>query len=148
MSYSSIIWIDDYGYTTHGSLYIILKGKEQVPDDVVDVLVLMIYEELLTNRLEYKKRNVVTWPLALAMQKMQSVENQAAYIMEDMLYGHKQVELILMPVILNGYYHLLILENPSQNYLHYSSLMLETYDADAEAMVSHSNTRSYLLLTS
>lgn len=67
MLYSFIIWRDNYRYTTNANLYVLLEGKEQVPNDVIDVLIPMIHEELLTNPLEYKKRFVVMRPLALAM---------------------------------------------------------------------------------
>lgn len=72
------------------TLYVFLKGKEHVPNDVLNVLILMIHEELLTNPLAYKKRAVVMWLLPLAMQKMQSATDQVVYMMEDVLYGHKQ----------------------------------------------------------
>lgn len=62
MSYIYVILRDYNGYTTRDNLYIILERKEQVVDDVVDVIILMIHEELLTNPLTYKKYVVVTQP--------------------------------------------------------------------------------------
>lgn len=59
--------------------------------------------------------------------------------MEDVIYGHKQAELILMHIVLNGHYHLVTLDIPNQKYMHYSSLMSLVYDADAIAMVSNSS---------
>lgn len=35
MAYNPVVWRDDCGYMTRDSLYILLEGKEQVPDDVV-----------------------------------------------------------------------------------------------------------------
>lgn len=70
MSCSSVIWRDDYGYMTLDILYILLEGKEQVPNDVVDVLALMMWGDLLMNPLAYKSLSIVTHPLALAMQEL------------------------------------------------------------------------------
>lgn len=52
---------------TRDNLYILLEGKEQVPHDVVDVLILLIHKELLINPLVYKKNVIVMWPLVHAM---------------------------------------------------------------------------------
>lgn len=62
MSYIYIILRDYNGYTTRDNLYFILERKEQFLDDVVDVIILMIHEELLTNPLTYNKYAVVTQP--------------------------------------------------------------------------------------
>lgn len=56
---------------TRDHLYILLKGKEQVPDDVIEILVLMIYEKLLSNLLAYKMQTIIILPLALVIQKLQ-----------------------------------------------------------------------------
>lgn len=120
--YRSVIWRDNYGYMKHDSLYVLLEGKEQELDDVVNVLVLMIHKELLTNPLPYKKHAIVTRPQAIVMQKLQFMVDQAVYIMEDVIYRHKQAKLILMPIVLNDYYRMLVPDIPNQKYMHYSSL--------------------------
>lgn len=33
-------------------------------------------------------------------------------MIEDVIYGHKEAEFILMPIDLNGHYHLLVLDIP------------------------------------
>lgn len=62
--YSYVIWRDqnECGYATRDNLFVLLEGKENVPDNVVDTLVLMIHEELLLNPLFFKKRVVVMGP--------------------------------------------------------------------------------------
>lgn len=40
----SVVWRDDCGFTTHENIYVLLEGKGQVPDNVVDVLVLIMCE--------------------------------------------------------------------------------------------------------
>lgn len=139
MACSSVVWRDDYGFTTLESLYILLEGKDQVLDDVIDVLVLMIHEQLLANPFAYKKRAIVTWPLALPMQKLQFTTDQAVYMMEDVMYDHKNAKIIMMPIVLNGNYHFLMLDMENEKYRHYSSLEQSVYDSDAVNMVSYSH---------
>lgn len=62
-----IIFRDDYMYTTHDHLNNLLKGKEQVPDDVVDVLIFMMCHELRINPVAYAKLTIITLLLALAI---------------------------------------------------------------------------------
>jgi len=100
--FSSIVWRSDCGHRTREHVYILLEGKDPVPDDIVDVLVLMLREELLTNPLAFKKRAVVTRPLALSLQKSESAAEQAVYMMEDIMFCYKNADVILMPIIFNG----------------------------------------------
>lgn len=44
---SSIALRDDYMFTIHDNLYILLKGKEQMLNDVVDMLIFITCDRLL-----------------------------------------------------------------------------------------------------
>ena len=44
-------------------LYVLLEGKEQVLDDVVDALALIMHDELLINPSAYPKCAAITRPL-------------------------------------------------------------------------------------
>lgn len=64
--------------------------------------------------------------------------DQEVYMIENIIYRHMQVKLILMPNMLNGHYHLLVLDIPNQKYMHYSSFMSLVYDVNVVGMVSDS----------
>lgn len=67
------------------------------------------------------------------------------------MYGHKDAEIILMPIIFNGHYHLLMLDLENEKYKHYPSLEPFVYNSDVVDMLSPSLTLNishfiYLLL--
>lgn len=67
---SSVIWRDDYGFITRNYLFIMLKREEQLPDDVVDALVLMLHEELLLDPHTHRRCVIITWLFPIAMWKL------------------------------------------------------------------------------
>lgn len=107
-----------------------------MPDDVVTVLVLMLREELLTNSNMHKWRAVVTLPLAVVIWKSRYAVDQVPCMMEDVIFGYKNTELIFMLIVLHGHYHLVVLDIAGRTNMHYSSLQSPTYDADSIKMVS------------
>ena len=52
---SLIVWMDDYGFTSRDHLYVFLEGKEKVPNNVVDMLILIMCDKLLINPSAYPK---------------------------------------------------------------------------------------------
>lgn len=70
-----------------------------MPDDVVDVMVLMLREVLLLDPYAHRRLAIVTRSLALAMLKLEYATNQILYMMEDIIYGYKTRQLILMLIV-------------------------------------------------
>ena len=56
-------------------------------------------------------------------------------MVEDGIFGYNLAKIISVPIVLNGHYHLLILDKGKRKYIHYSFLPSRTYDADARDMV-------------
>ena len=56
-------------------------------------------------------------------------------MVEDAIYDYDNIELILMPIVLNNHYHLFLLDKADQKYVHYSSLQSRTYDVDSKDIV-------------
>ena len=134
--HSTVVWRNEYGFTTRDHLFVLLEGREPVPDDVVDTLVLLLREELAEKPPKYNKRAVIIRPLALALRKMEYTAEEAERIVLEVVDGIKEVDFIFMPIIANGHYHLLVYDKSEQNYRHYSSLQSEEYDRDVVEMVS------------
>uniref|UniRef100_UPI0035D125DC hypothetical protein n=1 Tax=Bartonella sp. CL9QHWL TaxID=3243542 RepID=UPI0035D125DC len=84
----------------------------------------------------FKVRASITRPLALCMSKSNDTSEKALGMVEDAARSIHEVEIVLMPIILNGHFHLLVLDNRKHEYTHYSSLQSEEYDKDARDMVS------------
>lgn len=63
---NSVVWRDDYWYARCESIYALLKDKDQVPNDVIDVLVLIMREQLLSNPLVFRK-----WAIMMCLCRSQ-----------------------------------------------------------------------------
>lgn len=59
--------------------------------------------------------------------------------MQYVVYGHKDSGIILMSIFLYGHYYLLTIDLVNQKYIHYLSIISDTYDDDAVAMVNDSS---------
>ena len=56
-------------------------------------------------------------------------------MVEDGIFGYNLAKIISVPIVLNGHYHLLVLDKVKMKYIHYSFLQLHTYDINARDMV-------------
>ena len=122
-------------FTTRSYLYTLLEGETTVPDDVVVVFVQIIMEYLKKEHYPYKRRATITQPLALLIPKQEHTSECALTMTEQAACHLHDVDVVLLPIILNGHFHLLVLDNQKNEYQHYSSAESLTYDTDALVMV-------------
>ncbi|WP_375669393.1 hypothetical protein, partial [Bartonella sp. MR168JLCBS] len=118
------------------NVFTLLDGKEMVTYDVVDVFVSIIQKMLKLVPYPFKMRASITRPLALCLSKSDDTAEEALGMVGVAAQTVHDVEIVLMPIILNGHFHLLVLDNRKHEYTHYSSLQSEEYDKDAHDIVS------------
>lgn len=122
---------------TQTDAYTLLEGKHMVPDDVIDLFVLIIIDSFKKVSNPYKRRATITHPLALLMSKVEHTAEGDLSLITNVIHHFVDVELILMTIILNGHFHLLMLDK-GKKYINYSSTLSLTYNIDTVDMVSSS----------
>lgn len=80
------------------------------PDDVMDIFVLVIRDTLKKGPYLYKRRAKIIGPLALLMLKVEHTAKISLTMIADVVWEFVELDLILLPIILNGHFHLLVLD--------------------------------------
>ena len=75
------MWSNERGHTSHSHLYALIDSKHMVPDDVIDVFVLILLDSLKKLSLEFKRPTTVTRPMALALSR----QERSLSIMDKMM---------------------------------------------------------------
>ncbi|WP_375645357.1 hypothetical protein, partial [Bartonella sp. CL5QHWL] len=107
-----------------------------VTDDVVDVFVAIIQKMLKLVPYPFKMRASITRPLALCLSKQNETAEDVLRMVGDAARNIHEVDIVIMPIILNGHFHVVVLDNIKQEYKHYSYCQSDEYDKDALDMVS------------
>lgn len=71
------------------------------------------------------------------MSKAEYIAEDALILVQDVVHMFTNVEFILLPIILNGHFHLVVLDKGKKEYVHYSSSLSLTYDKDAISIVNN-----------
>lgn len=66
------------------------------------------------------KRAAITCPLVLIISKQEHTAEKALAMMEEGTRRLHNVDIIILPIILNGHFHLIVLDNVTQEYQYYS----------------------------
>lgn len=80
------------------------------PDDVMDIFVLVIRDTLKKGPYLYKRRAKIIGPLALLMLNVEHTAKISLTMIADIVWEFVELDLILLPIILNGHFHLLVLD--------------------------------------
>ncbi|WP_375646855.1 hypothetical protein [Bartonella sp. TT29SHDZB] len=57
-------------------------------------------------------------------------------MIDDAARNVHEVDIVIMPIILHDHFHIVVLDNIKQEYMHYSSLQSDEYDKDTLDIVS------------
>lgn len=139
------IWKSELSYTTRAHVYTLMEGKHMVLDDVMDVFVLIIIDSFKKDPYLYKRRAAISLPLALLMSQAEQIAKDALTLAQHVVCNFIEAELILLPIILNGHFHLIVLDKRKE-YIHYSSSVSLTYDKDAVGMVNNVFVYDYTII--
>ncbi|XP_039135799.1 uncharacterized protein LOC120273234 [Dioscorea cayenensis subsp. rotundata] len=116
-----VLWKNDYVNTTRASLYTMLDRKEMVKDDVMDTFICIIQKSLTRVPYLYMKCTFITRPLALFMSKQEDASETALTMMGDAARNLYDVDIVILPIIINAHFHLVVLNNNKQEYMYYTS---------------------------
>ncbi|XP_039133226.1 rho GTPase-activating protein gacV-like [Dioscorea cayenensis subsp. rotundata] len=128
------VWKNEYGCVNHAQVSDFLSGQRMVADDVVDVFCLMLNESLRKTPSVYKRRGIATRPQAFQLSKLKDDNKSLINLMNNPLSVYDQVEVVLIPIIVDNHYHLLVLDKEKKEYLHFSSISKKTYNDAAKKM--------------
>jgi len=106
-----------------------------VPNNVVNVFVIMLLDTLKKSPNVYKMTATITRLTALALSRQEHSPGGMERMMGPPLADFPTTELILMPIIFNKHYHLLVLDKVKEEYLNYDSIGRHAHDRDIVAMV-------------
>ena len=70
------------------------------------------------------------------MSKQEDTSESALIMIGNAAQSLHDVDIVILPIIMNGHFHLVVLDNNKQEYRHYTSADSEEYDRDAADMVS------------
>lgn len=63
----------------------------------------------------------ITRPLVLLMSKQDHIEELSPTMIKEVTHHLDDIDADLLPIILNGHFHLVVLNNHKQEYQHYLS---------------------------
>ncbi|XP_039118906.1 SH3 domain-containing protein C23A1.17-like [Dioscorea cayenensis subsp. rotundata] len=90
-----------------------------------------LHRQMNSEPYPYNVRVAITQPLALLMSSSEHTGEESLLMMADVIRQFANVDVILMPIILHGQFHLLVLDKVKKEYIHYSSSVSLKYDQDA-----------------
>ena len=89
-----------------------------VPDDVVDVFILILHDSLRNFLGQFKRVTTITRPMPLALSKRLDSTTGVGKLLATVLDEYSTMEVVFMPIILNKHYHLVVLEKEKRKYRH------------------------------
>lgn len=110
------VWKSELSYTTRANVYTLTEGKHIVLDDVMDVFVLIIIDSFKKEPHPYKRRAAISCPLALLMSKAEHTAEDALTLVQHVVRNFAGAELILLPIILNGHFHPVMLDKGKKEF--------------------------------
>lgn len=117
-----MVWSSEKDHTICFHLHALIDGKQMVPDDVIDIFVLMLIYTLKKSPNVFRMTATITRPMALALSRQEhsacGMERMSGPAMENFHI----LELVLMPIIWNKHFHLF-----------WTKLKMSTYTMTASA---------------
>ncbi|WP_375669596.1 hypothetical protein, partial [Bartonella sp. MR168JLCBS] len=98
-------------------------------DDVMDVFVCIMKKFLRRVPYPFKKRSSITQPGALFMSGQPDACESTIAMVRYVARHLKEVDIVILPIVMHGHFHVVVLDNEKEEYRHYSS-----YDSDEHAI--------------